>query len=290
MFEPIWNRNYIDHVQITVSEDVDVDQRGSYYDRVGVMRDMFQNHLMQLLALVSMEPPAEFNADSIRNEKVKIFSSVSPIDIDYVNKNTIRGQYNGYHDVMGVKEKSSTPTFAAIKLYIDNWRWKGVPFYLRSGKALEKKSTEIIIQFKEPPHSLFPMSSDQDLRSNYLSLCLQPHEGIHQRFEVKVPDTDAEMKSVYMAFHYDEAFGEDSIPSAYERLLLDAIGGDATLFTRSDGIEQAWKTIDSILSVWESSDLPPLTKYERGTWGPEEAEALLAREGRHWRHSCTEHD
>ena len=289
MFEPIWNRNHIDHVQITVAETVDVEHRAGYYDQAGVLRDMFQNHLMQLLALVSMEPPASFNADAVRNEKVKALSAIRPMTSEEMATHTIRGQYLGYRDAADVRPESQTPTYAALQLYIDNWRWRGVPFYLRSGKALAEKATEIIIQFKRPPHMMFTIPPEQKIKSNFLALCIQPHEGIHQRFEAKLPDTTAEMRSVDMNFHYHEAFGAVAIPEAYERLLLNALEGDATLFTRSDGIEAAWQTIDPIMQAWESGAAPPLSTYEPGSWGPAAAEELLARGGRFWRHSCREH-
>lgn len=289
LFEPIWNRNYIDHVQITVAESVDVEHRAGYYEQAGVLRDMFQNHLMQLLALVSMEPPSSFNADAVRNEKVKALSSIRPLTQEDMATRTLRGQYQGYLDATGVNPDSQTPTYAALQLYLDNWRWQGVPFYLRSGKALAEKASEIVIQFKRPPHMMFPMRPGQGLRSNILALCLQPHEGIHQRFEAKVPDTAAEMESVDMSFHYDEAFGPGVIPEAYERLLLNALEGDATLFTRSDGIEAAWRTIDPILQAWETDGAPPLFTYDPGSWGPAEADAMLAQNGRKWRYSCAEH-
>ena len=290
MFEPLWNRNYIDHVQIMVAETVDVGHRAGYYDQAGVLRDMFQNHLMQLLALVSMEPPASFSADAVRDEKVKVLSAIRPMSTAEIAANTVRAQYHGYRDAPKVAPNSQTPTYAALLLNIDNWRWKGVPFYLRSGKALAQKATEIIIQFKQPPHMMFELPPEQSFRSNFLALCIQPHEGIHQRFEVKVPDTTAGMLSVDMSFHYDEAFGPDAIPEAYERLLLNALEGDATLFTRSDGIEAAWKTIDAILQAWDTDAAPPLAGYEAGGWGPQLADELLARDGREWRYSCAEHD
>jgi len=289
MYEPIWNCNYIDHVQITVAETVDVEHRAGYYDQAGVLRDMFQNHLMQLLALVTMEPPASFDADAVRNEKVKALSAIRPMTAEEIASHTIRGQYLGYRDAAEVSRESKTPTYAAMQLNIDNWRWKGVPLYLRSGKALAEKATEIIIRFKRPPHMMFPIPSEQKIRSNFLALCIQPHEGIHQRFEAKVPDTTAEMRSVEMNFHYHDAFGAVAIPEAYERLLLNALEGDATLFTRSDGIEAAWQTIDPIIQAWESHTAPPLSTYEPGSWGPTAADELLARSGRIWHHSCREH-
>lgn len=281
IFEPIWNRNYIDNVQITVTESVDVGHRAGYYDEAGVVRDMFQNHLMQLLALVAMEPPASFAADAVRNEKVKLLNSVRPIAL----ADTVRAQYVGYRDAEGVAEGSQTPTYAALKLYVDNWRWQGVPFYLRSGKALVRKNSEIVIQFQKPPHLMFEGLDDGDFTSNILSICIQPDEGIHLKFEAKVPDARV-TDSVDMEFHYQSSFKGNSLPDAYERLLLDAIRGDASLFTRSDGIEAAWQLVDPILSGWQTTGMPPVTDYASGSRGPEAADALLARDGRVWRHGC----
>ena len=230
IFEPLWNRNYIDHVEITVAETVGVGHRAGYYDSVGVLRDMFQNHLLQLVTLVGMEPPASFQADALRNEKVKVLHSIQPFDDKNIALSTVRGQYSGYRQEEGVKPDSTTPTFGAVQLYIENWRWQGVPFYLRSGKCLKEKISQITIEFKCPPHLLFPHTKRQ-LTPNVLVLYLQPDEGMHWRFEAKVPDTAADMKSVDMEFHYAETFGASSIPEAYERLLLDVIAGDAALFT-----------------------------------------------------------
>lgn len=286
MFEPIWNRNYIDHVQITVAETVDVGHRAGYYDQAGVLRDMFQNHLMQLLALVGMEPPASFDANAIRDEKVKTMRAVRPLTPTEMTSQTVRAQYEGYGATEGVAANSQTPTYAALELHIDNWRWQGVPFYLRSGKALAQKTSEIIIQFKRPPHMMFPISPEGPLRSNYLALCIQPHEGFHQRFEVKVPGREITMRPVDMDFHYDEAFTPDSVPEAYETLLLNALEGDATLFTRSDGIEAAWRVIDPILQAWQTEASPPLATYAPGSWGPAAADELLGGHGRFWRHGC----
>lgn len=287
IFEPVWNRNHIDHVQITISEAVDVGHRAGYYDRSGVLRDMFQNHMLQMLSLVAMEPPASFNADAIRNEKVKLFSAMRPIAADVVATETVRGQYEGYRGTPGVDPASNTETYAAIRIYIENWRWNGVPFYLRSGKALKKKSSEILIQFREPPHFMFPFSMGEKITANYLSLCVQPNEGIHLRFEAKVPDTVAETRSVNMSFYYDDSFGSCVVPDAYERLILDAIQGDASLFTRSDGIEESWKFIDEIIRGWEKRDAPGLASYTPGSWGPVEADQFLNRDGRKWVAGCT---
>lgn len=290
IFEPLWNRNHIDSVQISVTETVDVGHRAGYYDQAGVLRDMFQNHLLQLLALTAMEPPASFGADAIRNEKVKIFSSLRPIRGDDIVKHTIRGQYQGYLEAPGIAPDSATASYAALRVFIDTWRWQGVPFYLRSGKALAEKSSEILIQFKEPPHRLFPLPEDAVITSNQIAICLQPHEAIHLRFEVKVPDSIAEMRSVNMMFHYEDAFGQDAIPEAYERLILDALKGDASLFTRSDGLEHCWTFIDPIIEAWESSSLPPLHRYAQGSWGPLAANELLAEYGHHWIRGCKHED
>jgi glucose-6-phosphate 1-dehydrogenase len=285
IFEPVWNRRYVNNVQVTVAEEVDVGHRANYYDSAGVMRDMFQNHLLQLLALVAMEAPSSFNADAVRNEKTKVFESIRPVAL----ADTVRGQYALYRNVEGVAPDSLTPTFAAVKLNIDNWRWQGVPFYLRSGKALRHKTSEIIIEFERPPHLMFKMPPGQDFTPNILSLCIQPDEGIHLRFEAKFPDSSEDMRSVDMDFHYGSWFS-GALPEAYERLLLEALDGDASLFTRSDGIEASWKLIDPILQGWEQQNDPPLIFYPPGSWGPQEADRLLARDGRTWRLGCMEQE
>ena len=279
IFEPIWNRNYIDHVQITVAEKVGLEHRAGFYDGVGVLRDMFQNHLLQLLTLVAMEPPASFNAQHLRNEKVKVLSAIQPMTPEQAGVNTVRAQYNGYREEPEVKSDSTTPTYAALRLFINNWRWKGVPFYLRSGKNLAEKQSKIIIQFKEPPLAMFPM---QTMKPNILVLYLQPDECVHLMFEAKAPDTVAESRSVDMEFHYAEAFGRTAIPESYERLLLDALQGDASLFTRADEVDSAWSLIDPILQTWENHQTPPLSIYKPKSWGPAEAYDLLARDGRRW--------
>ena len=281
IFEPVWNRNYIDHVQITVAEKVGVEHRAGYYDSVGVLRDMFQNHLLQLMTLVAMEPPASFNASALRNEKVKVLSAIEPMTPDQVATNTVHAQYEGYRGEPEVKPDSATPTYAALRFFVNNWRWQGVPFYLRSGKNLTDKKSQIVIQFKAPPLAMFPMSSDKKMTPNLLVLSIQPDEGVHIRFEAKAPDTVAETRSVEMDFNYEDSFGPTAIPEAYERLLLDALQGDASLFTRADEVETAWSLIDPILHNWESNQ-SPLAIYKPGTWGPAEADNLLARDGRKW--------
>ncbi|KAA3658744.1 MAG: glucose-6-phosphate dehydrogenase [Chloroflexi bacterium] len=282
IFEPVWNRNYIDNVQISVTESVDVGHRAGYYDNAGVMRDMFQNHLMQLLSLVAMEPPASFAANAVRNEKAKLFNSIRPIDLS----ETIRAQYEGYLDAEGVQPNSQTPTYAALTLHVDNWRWQGVPFYMRSGKALAGKNSEIIIEFKRPPHLMFEDLNEEDMIPNILSMCIQPDEGIHLKLEAKVPDSHL-TEDVDMEFHYRSSFKGNSLPDAYERLLLDAIRGDASLFTRSDGIEAAWRLVDPVINGWENDEgAPPIVNYKTGEWGPVESDEMLGKNGRIWRHGC----
>jgi glucose-6-phosphate 1-dehydrogenase len=286
LFEPVWNRNYIDHVQITAAETVDVEHRAEYYDKVGVVRDMVQNHLLQLFAMVAIEPPASLQADALHNERAKLLTSIRPIRPEEAARNTVRGQYKGYLETAGVAPGSETPTFVALRLFVDNWRWKGVPFYMRSGKALAAKSTEISILFKRPPHLMFPLPEGVKISANDLSICIQPDEGIHFSFQAKVPDTLVDMRTVDMTFHYEEAFGRMAIPDAYERLLMDVVKGDASLFTRADSIELAWALVDQILAACEGPSGPPLQPYEAGSWGPEAAERLIAHDGYTWSLGC----
>ena len=286
IFEPIWNRSHISNVQVTVAETVGVGTRAGYYDSSGVMRDMMQNHLLQLLSLVAMEPPSAFDADALRNEKTKVLQAVRVIKL----ADTVRGQYEGYRAADGVAPDSATPTFAALKLFIDNWRWKDIPFYLRSGKALCQKTTQVNIQFKRPPNSIFELTESGDYSRNMLSICIQPDEGIHLTIEAKIPDQQI-AKSVDMELHYKNAFIADNLPDAYERLILDAINGDAQLFIRSDEIESAWKVVDPIIEGWRCDPAaPPMQCYPSGTWGPADADELLEREEHIWRISCLHQD
>ena len=286
IFEPVWNRNYIDNVQITVAETVGVERRAKYYDTVGVLRDMFQNHLLQLLSLIAMEPTASYQPNDLRDEKVKVIKSIRRIPVENVKNEVVQGQYRGYSEEDGISVGTRTPTYAAVRFYIDNWRWQGVPFYLRSGKKMAEKVSEIAIQFKRPPHLMFPLPKEYEFTSNRLTFCLQPDEGIHLKFETKVPDTIAETRSVDLQYHYRDVFGENSIPEAYERLLLDAVNGDTSLFNRGDQSELAWELIDPILQAWEDPHGPPLAIYEQGSWGPIEADAMLAVNSHKWQRGC----
>jgi glucose-6-phosphate 1-dehydrogenase len=286
IFEPVWNRNFIDHVQITVSEAVKVEGRGPYYDKAGVLRDMFQNHLLQVLALVAMEAPARFNADAMRNEKIKLFDAVSVTDLGEACGRVVTGQYAGYHSDRGVAADSRTPTFAVARLQIDNWRWQGVPFFLRSGKAMSRRLSEVVIQFLCPPHLMFPLPADTTLQCNRLAVCIQPDEGIHLNFQTKVPDEGMELHPSDLEFHYQAAYPNRPIPEAYERLLQDAIQGDAALFMRSDEIERAWQIMDPLIAATERPDGPVPETYAVSSNGPPCADTLLARDGRRWLSLC----
>jgi glucose-6-phosphate 1-dehydrogenase len=285
IFEPIWNRNFIDHVQITVAEAVDVGRRAGYYDSAGVVRDMFQNHLLQLVMITAMEAPVRYEADAVRNEKVKVLQAVRPLRGEDVYRDTVRGQYGGYSTTDGVRPGSHTATFAAIKLWIDNWRWQGVPFYLRSGKAMSCRTTQLVVQFREPPHMLFADGPKGVSEANRLVIQVQPAEGMQLEFETKVPDAGMKLRQTALDFRYQREF-RGMIPEAYERLLLDALEGDASLFARADEVEAAWTICDPILEEWQRSDKPSLHIYEPGLWGPEESTQWMADQGRQWFDIC----
>jgi glucose-6-phosphate 1-dehydrogenase len=290
IFEPIWNRQYVDHVQITVAETIGVEERADYYEHAGAMRDIVQNHLLQLVALVGMEPPVAFDDKAVRDEKVKVLRALRPIAGDDVMTNAVRGHYArgfiegvpavAYREEHGVGPNSRTETFVALKCFVDNWRWEGTPFYLRTGKRLPKRSTEIAIQFRLAPHQLFSREASAGLEPNALVLRIQPDEGISLKFGAKVPVQGIRIRSVNMDFDYGASFMVDA-PDAYETLILDALRGDATLFTRRDEVDQQWAFVDPIIQTWASSGFP--SPYEAGTWGPPEADDLIQRDGRQWR-------
>jgi glucose-6-phosphate 1-dehydrogenase len=292
IFEPVWNRQHIHHVQITAAESAGIGSRAGYYEEAGVVRDMFQNHLLQLLTLVAMEPPVTFSADAVRDEKVKVLRALRPVTAAEVDDYAVRGQYGpgtvegqavpGYRDEKGVAPGSPIPTWAATRFMIDNWRWMEVPFYLRSGKRMPRRTTEIAIQFRKPPHLMFPLPEGETIAPNLLAIRVQPNEGIALRFEVKVPGVDVRMASMDMDFDYDQAFGETE-HSAYPTLLLDCMIGDATLFSRSDEVEAAWTVVDPLIAAWEADPRVRFPNYAAGTWGPAEGEELPAREGARWR-------
>ncbi|MEA2611837.1 MAG: glucose-6-phosphate 1-dehydrogenase [Chloroflexota bacterium] len=290
IFEPLWNRRYVDHVQITVAESIGIENRGAFYEQTGASRDVLQNHLLQLVSLVAMEPPATFEANALRDEKVKVLRAIE-ITPEDVAHNVVRGQYGpgwvaatqvpGYRQEPDVDAGSETETFIAARLMIDDWRWSGVPFYVRTGKRLPKRATEIAIQYREVPHRLF---KDEGVEpdANLLAIRIQPDEGIMLRFGAKVPGLGLDVRSVTMDFTYGSAFTVDS-PDAYETLILDALQGDASLFTRADEVEEAWSIVDPIVDAWATSPAPDFPNYDAGTWGPADADELIARDGRHWR-------
>ncbi|HEV2523075.1 MAG TPA: glucose-6-phosphate dehydrogenase [Candidatus Acidoferrales bacterium] len=292
IFEPLWNRNYVDHVQITAAETLGVEQRAAFYETAGATRDMIQSHVLQLTSFVAMEPPAAFDATAVRNEKIKVLQSIRPFTPESIKSDIVRGQYGpggqpgnssmlaGYKDEPGVSKTSITETFVAAKLQIDNWRWAGVPFYLRTGKRLPSRVTEIAIQFRRAPHIVF---RGQDLSSNALVLNVQPDEGISISFHAKLPGQEMKLKTVTMDFSYQKEFGAGE-RSAYATLINDCMRGDATLFDRADSVEAAWAIVDPLLEYFQSNK-PKFPNYAAGTWGPRESDQLLERDGRHWRNS-----
>ncbi len=294
IFEPVWNRRYIDHVQITVAESIGVEHRGRYYEEAGALRDMVPNHLLQLVSFIAMEPPNSFEADAVRDEKAKVLRAIQPLNPIEVLRSTVAGQYGegaiatmpvpAYRAEPHVSPASNTETFVAMKLFIDSWRWADVPFYLRTGKRMPTRVTEIAIQFKRPPFMLFRKTSVERLDPNLLVIRIQPDEGISLRFDAKVPGPAVRVGTVDMDFQYAKYFG-DACSTGYETLLHDCLAGDATLFQRDDNVEVGWSVVDPILQVWRS--LPPASfpNYSAGTWGPKEADELLERDGRQWRNS-----
>ncbi len=291
IFEPVWNRRYVDHVQLTVAESIGVEDRGGYYDRAGALRDMIQNHLTQLLTLTAMEPPVAYDPDAVRDEKVKVLRAIRPISPAEALTATVRGQYGpgsisghpvgGYRAERAVAPTSQTETYVALRLFIENWRWAGVPFYLRSGKALPRRVSEIAVQFRSAPTMLFADTPVNAIEPNVLAIKIQPDEGISLTFGSKVPG-QAQIRPVSMDFRYGTSFGVAS-PEAYERLLLDCMLGDGTLFTRRDEVEASWALLTPILQGWAAAEPLPFPNYEAGTWGPAAADAFMARDGRAWR-------
>jgi glucose-6-phosphate 1-dehydrogenase len=292
IFEPLWNSRYIDHVQITVAEEEGVGTRAGYYDRAGALRDMVQNHILQLLTLIAMEPPWSMSADVMRDHRQSVLNCLRPITSENFDQHVVRAQYGsgfyhgedvpGYRREAGVSQDSTTETFVALKLFVDNWRWAGVPFYIRTGKRMPKRASEIAIQFKSVPPILFNANHDQPLEPNVLALSIQPNEGLSLRIATKLPGAKLKVFPVKMDFRYGATFGEQS-PEAYERLLLDVMAGDASLFMRRDMVESSWSWIDTILNTWSSSRTRWLPEYSAGTWGPLEADRLIENDNRKWR-------
>ncbi|MFM7242759.1 MAG: glucose-6-phosphate dehydrogenase [Planctomycetaceae bacterium] len=286
IFEPIWNRRYVDHVQITVAEEVPVGRRGGYYDAAGVLRDMFQNHLLQLLMVTAMEAPAQFNASAVRNEKVKVLEAIRPLDPADAAAAGIRGQYRGYREEPGVPAGSRTATFGAVRLEIDNWRWQGVPFYLRSGKAMSCRTTQIVIGFRQPPLELFANGTPAHAReANRLVIQIQPAEGIQLHFHTKVPGAGMHLRLTDLDFSYSRRFA-GRLPEAYEPLLLEVMEGDASLFARADEVEKSWEIIDPFVAAWAAPALRPPDVYEPGDWGPLASFEWMAAQGRTWFDMC----
>ena len=291
IFEPIWNRRYVDHVQITVAEDLGVGSRGGYYDRSGALRDIVQNHMLQVLSIIAMEPPARFESRDVRDEKVKVLRAIPAFDAASVAEHAVRGQYGpgwiagervrGYREEEGVDPTSNAATFVAMKVLVENWRWSGTPFYLRTGKRLPRRATEVAIQFKPAPHLPFTATAVESVQPNLLTLRIQPDEGASLRFLAKVPGPQIDLRVVSMDFAYGSAFLRSS-PEAYERLLLDALLGDSTLFARWDEVERAWEVLDGLIDAWEAEP-GSFPDYEAGSWGPAAADAMMARDGREWR-------
>ena len=295
IFEPLWNRNYISHVEITSAENIGVEDRGGYYDTSGALRDMVQNHLLQLTATIAMEPPSTFDAKAVRDEKYKFFQSLRSISDNQINKQVIRGQYidslirgekiSGYRDEKNISSNSQTETYVAIKFFIDNWRWGDVPFYVRTGKRLPTRVTEVVIHFKKTPYHMFKSYNENHLSENQLILRIQPDEGILLKFGMKVPGAGFQIKNVGMDFHYSDLINTE-LPEAYERLILDALNGDNTLFARADSVEEAWNFVDPILDAWKNDPSIKLYGYPAGTWGPKEARQLFDDPDRDWRYPC----
>lgn len=295
LWEPLWNHKYIDHIQITSAEKLGVEKRGGYYDDSGAMRDMLQNHLLQLVGLVAMEPPTVIEANAIRNEMLKVFQSIRPLNKTTVAQNVVRGQYTAssiggenvvaYRDEEGVNDHSRTETFVAMKLHIDNWRWSGIPFYIRTGKKLPTRATEIVINFRPTPHHLFDTLANNLSMPNQLIIRIQPDEGILLKMGLKEPGAGFNVKTVNMKFHYSD-LSDSYVPTAYERLLLDCIQGDATLYARGDNVEKAWEIVQPVLDEWENNPDFPLHGYPAGTWGPHESEKLISNEANGWRYPC----